>query len=106
RENRLIVGDGEELRELRGRDIVAGAELDSQAGERLAAAVVERIKRDRRLIVEQDDERVADMDERDLLVRDRAQIEPLCPVELDDLRLVALRLGDLDDLRACGARPG
>src|SRR5689334_16076976 len=61
-----------------------------------------------RLVLEQDDQLFADMDQRDLLVGHRAQIELdlLVVAQFERHGLIGLRLDDLDDTRRPGSCPG
>ncbi|MBA7468996.1 hypothetical protein ES703_90565 [subsurface metagenome] len=62
------------------------------------AGVEERLDRDGRFVVEQDDQFLADMDERNLLIRDGGEIELdlLVVTEIDGHRLIGERLGQLE----------
>ncbi len=62
--------------------------------QRVVSGIEERLNRHGRLVVEQDDEFLADVDERDFLVGDRREIDLdfLIVSEIDDDRLIGQRL--------------
>ncbi len=109
REHRLIVTDGKELCEFRAGDNAARRHFHRDAVQRFAGRIEIRLERHCRLVVEQDDQLLADVDERDFFVRDAGDIRLYAAVvaQRHDDRLFAVRLGDLDDaLRFSGGRRG
>jgi hypothetical protein len=106
RQDRLIGRDRKQAREFGARHGAIGIEFDRDVGERQPLGIVERLNGQRRMVVEQDDQTVASMDEGDVLVADRREIELRCPVEMDNDRLIGLRLGEFDDLWRFGIGQG
>ena len=74
RQDRLIFGDGEQGSKFSTGQIATRRHFDRDVAERLAVRVEERFERQHRLVVEQDDQLLADVDERNLLVRDGGKI--------------------------------
>ncbi len=70
RQHRLIRGDREKAGKFVDRYFAAGRYFDAEVVQPVMPGIEERLDRHGRLVVEQDDQLFADMDERDLLVRD------------------------------------
>ncbi|MEO6946817.1 MAG: hypothetical protein ABI150_09650 [Nitrobacter sp.] len=97
----MIIGDWKQRREFRAGDVATGRHLHSEILQRLAGAVEERFERDRRMIIKQDDQFFADMNQRDLFARDRREIrlDTSVVAQRHNNRLITVRLGYLDDPR-------
>ncbi|MGB3042952.1 MAG: hypothetical protein WBB98_07160 [Xanthobacteraceae bacterium] len=92
RKNGLIGGDREQRGELIAGHSPVLTEIERNIGKRTAAGIEHRIDSDRRLIVEQNDQLLADPHESQLLARDVAEIELGVAVEMNGDGLAVLRL--------------
>ncbi|WP_156042092.1 hypothetical protein [Bradyrhizobium sp. URHD0069] len=98
RQNGLIRGDRKQACEFADRDIAARRYFDRKISERVVPGIEERLNCHRRLVVEQDDQLFADVDERDLLVCDRREVDLdfLIVSEIDNDRLIGQGLGQFE----------
>ncbi len=87
-----VGADRKQTCKLLHRDVATGRHLDRDVP--IRAGVEERLNRDGRLVVEQDDQLVADMNQRDLLLGDRREVDLhlLVVAKIDDDRLIGQRL--------------
>ncbi len=90
RKHGLVGGDREEAREFLHVDVAPGRQLDGEQVLIVVTGIEDRIDRDRRFVVEQNDQLLADMNERDLFVGYRGEIELdlLIKSEMYDHRLI------------------
>src|SRR5262249_23620706 len=82
----------------------AAVDIERDVAEHVTARIKERLNRKRRLIVEQDDQLLADMNQRDLLFRNIREIEldVLVVAEVDRVRLARIGLDELDEPSGSG----
>ncbi len=102
RKNRLVFRNRKQRCEFGTGQIAAGRNFDGNAIQRFAGRVEERLERDARLVVEKNDELLADMDECNLLVCNRRKIDldRSIKAQRNGNRLLGERFGNLDG--TCG----